>query len=278
MGDDTVSRIVKQVCTAIWSALQPLHMKEPTESDWIRISEEFEQMWQFKNCVGAIDGKHVSIKSPPHSGSDFYNYKHFFSIVLLAVVDANRKFIAIDVGSKGRFSDGGIFSDSIFGKKLVNNQFNLPPDRPLERNGLCVPYVFIGDQGFALRKNLLRPYSRPAVLQNREKRLFNYHLSRARNVVENAFGILAARWRIFRRPFECNVSLVDQVVKAACVLHNYLSATTAESLWIEEPLNADGPISQLQAIQHLDFPLRVTREAFRVRDIFCQHFNSARDT
>lgn len=76
------------------------------------------------------------------------------------MVDANRKFSIIDIGSKGRFSDGGILADSVFGTKLANNELNLPADRPLEPNGAPLPYVFIGDQAFALRRNFLRPYSR----------------------------------------------------------------------------------------------------------------------
>lgn len=61
-------------------------------------------------CVGAIDGKHVRIQCPGKSGSLFYNYKDYYSIVLFAVVDTEYKFIGIDVGSYGRESDAGIFN------------------------------------------------------------------------------------------------------------------------------------------------------------------------
>lgn len=58
-----------------------------------------------------MDGKHVLMKCPGGTGSEFFNYKNSFSIVLLAVVDYNYCFTYIDVGAKGRNSDGGIFND-----------------------------------------------------------------------------------------------------------------------------------------------------------------------
>ena len=71
------------------------HMQMPKEEEWRAIAEEFEKEWDFPNCIGAIDGKHVTIRAPPCSGSMYHNYKGTISIVLLAVVDANQ------------FQDGG---------------------------------------------------------------------------------------------------------------------------------------------------------------------------
>ena len=62
-------------------------------------------------CIDAVDGKHIKIIPPPGSGSTFYNYKGDFSIVLLAAVDANLKFIYVDIGTKGRISDGGVWAN-----------------------------------------------------------------------------------------------------------------------------------------------------------------------
>lgn len=80
-------------------------MPIPGETDWKRHATNFFNKWNFPNCIGAIDGKHIRIQCPPNSM--YFNYKGFFSVVSLAIVDADYKYIAVDVGSYGRESDGG---------------------------------------------------------------------------------------------------------------------------------------------------------------------------
>ncbi len=91
------------------------------EEEWEKISEDFNRKWNFPNCIGAVDGKHVTIQCPDNSGSTFFNYKGHFSIVLMGVVDANYCFIYCNVGCQGRISDGGVFKNTEFSRKLSNN-------------------------------------------------------------------------------------------------------------------------------------------------------------
>jgi hypothetical protein len=103
---------VSEVVSVVWDELQPLHMTVPTKQDFLQIASDIFQLWNFPNCLGAIDGKHVHIKCPNNTGSMFYNYKHFFSIVLQGVADTKYRFITVDVGGYGKQSDGGTFQAS----------------------------------------------------------------------------------------------------------------------------------------------------------------------
>ena len=71
----------------------------PTTEKWRSIAERFKERWDFPLCCGALDGKQVILKAPDNSGSQFYNYKGTFSLVLTAVVEAQYCFWVMDVGS-----------------------------------------------------------------------------------------------------------------------------------------------------------------------------------
>ena len=81
-----MARIVKSVCEAIWQCMVSTYMPVPGAEDWRKIAGDYEKLADFPNCLGAIDGKHVVIQAPPSTGSQYFNYKGAFSIVLLAVV------------------------------------------------------------------------------------------------------------------------------------------------------------------------------------------------
>ena len=84
-------------------------MPSPTEEIFQEIEKDFNIRWNFPNCVGSIDGKHIRIKCPPNFGSQYFNYKQYHSIVLQAIVDENLKFLIVDVGAYCKQRDGGVF-------------------------------------------------------------------------------------------------------------------------------------------------------------------------
>ncbi|XP_035432552.2 uncharacterized protein LOC118264220 [Spodoptera frugiperda] len=217
----TISKIIPECCDAIHRFLKPNYMEVPSSEDcWKKKSEDFKNKWNFPNAIGALDGKHVVIKAPQHSGSLYYNYKGTFSIVLMALVDANYKFIYVDVGCNGRISDGGVFANCSLSNALSNGSLNIPPPMPLPGRAKYVPYVIIADDAFPLKPYLMKPF--PFRNQPGPNRVYNYRLSRARRVVENAFGLLANRFRILRKPIELCPEKVIKLVTAICVLHNFL--------------------------------------------------------
>ncbi|KYN09434.1 hypothetical protein ALC57_18453 [Trachymyrmex cornetzi] len=93
----TVYNIIPEVCNIIWEVLQPIYLRCPQKEDeWIKIANDFYNIWNFPNCIGAIDGKHCRIQAPPNSA--FHNYKGHFSLILMAIVDGCYRFVWIDVG------------------------------------------------------------------------------------------------------------------------------------------------------------------------------------
>jgi hypothetical protein len=136
------------------------------------------------------------------------------------------RFTCVDVGAYGRDSDGGVFSRSSFGKAALQNSFNFPSDAQLPDAPHLgpLPFVLVGDEAFPLRRNIIRPFPRrkTSMLQKQ----FNYRLSRARRIVENAFGILAARWRVYYCKIDVGVHVAKDLVKATLVLHSFLQSQT----------------------------------------------------
>ena len=236
--------------------------------------------WNFPHCVGALDGKHIIIRPPPDSGSYYYNYKGTHSIVLMALVDANYEFIYVDVGTNGRVSDGGVWGNSTLCHSLKNSTAGLPPDTKLTDSNRTLPYVLVGDDAFPLQTYLMKPF--PFRDQTNEQRIFNYRLSRARRVSENAFGIMSNKFRIFQSPIHLSPSKTEIIVLACTALHNLLRRQFANDYsppgLLDNENEENGTLSlgnwrQGQTMLALEkIARRPTREAKLVREEFTQYF------
>ncbi|XP_071972628.1 uncharacterized protein [Engystomops pustulosus] len=221
LGVSTISMIVRLTCEVIWKRLRPAVMPVPTAEDWIRISDGFLDSAQFPNCIGALDGKHIRVKKPAHSGSQFFNYKQYFSVVLLALADSDYKFIIVDIGAYGSSADAAVFRASRMGERLRSNQLTLPEPRCLPGStGPPAPFVIVADEGFGLSRHVLRPFPRRGLDERR--RIFNYRLTRARRYVECAFGILCSKWRVLHSSIQMDPDNVKKVVQACVILHNFV--------------------------------------------------------
>ena len=227
LAKSTISQIIAETCDLIWKKLQPTQMPVLKTEDWHNVEEGFRYRWHFPNCIGAIDGKHIVVQCPPKSSTLYYNYKGTYSMVLMAVVDHQYKFKYIDFGEYGSNCDLNVFKNSTFGQAFIQGKLQIPGPKPLPRyDGPPLPHCLIGDEAFAQRKDFMRPYPKPRgnfrFPVPKDQMLFNWHLSRTRNIVENAFGILAQRWCIFMHRICLGVWNVECVVKATVVLHNWL--------------------------------------------------------
>ncbi|KAL7290893.1 hypothetical protein TKK_0015623 [Trichogramma kaykai] len=109
-------------------------------------------------CVGALDVCHMRIKKPPGSGSRYFNYKRFYSIMLQALVDPYLRFISIDVGGVGSQYDATTFRNSTLYNGLKSNIIELPPDDKCFKTHTVIPYFIIADGAYPFSNNLIKPY------------------------------------------------------------------------------------------------------------------------
>lgn len=119
------------------------------------IANNFESAANFPLCLRAIDGKHIRVIKPEQSGSMLLKYKHYFSIVLIAVADINYNYIFIDVGAYGKECDSVVFKQIQFWKNLLNDRLNIPSSTNKLGTDCDLPYVFVGDEAFALHEHVL---------------------------------------------------------------------------------------------------------------------------
>ena len=112
IGLSTASKVILDVCMAIWDVLPPINIYRYVYAirGWKSIADEFYERWNFPNCIRAIDGKYAMIQCPFNSGSSFYNYKSYFSIVLLAVPSADYRFVMVVVGAYGSSNDSSVLN------------------------------------------------------------------------------------------------------------------------------------------------------------------------
>ena len=178
----------------------------------------FGHWWDFYHNVGALDGKLVTIRCPRQSGSKYYNYKGFYSVVMLALVDVDYRFLWANVWSNGCCSDAQIFNDCQ--QSLEDGTTGFSSADLLPGDDRDMPYFTVADDTFVLRTWLKKPFSGRNL--NDQQWIFNCRLFRARWVVENAFGILANCFRCLLTIMAREPNNVMLVVLACVALHNII--------------------------------------------------------
>lgn len=223
MSDNTICKIVREVTEAIIAEFAEEQLNCPTTREgWIAIADKFATRWNYHHCLGALDGKHVAMKKPQNSGSLYHNYKGFFSIILMALVDADYRFLWVDVGAAGSNSDAQIWNDCELKDMMEEKTLQVPEDQPLPGTDVPLPYFIVGDDAFGLSTFLMKPYGRTRRNLTMNERIYNYRTSRARRIVENAFGILVNKWGCMGTTMRQTPKTVSAIVIACCCLHNLL--------------------------------------------------------
>lgn len=176
----------------------------------------------FPNCIGALDEKYIKIMALANCGSLYFSYKGYHSIVLMAIVDIEYKFIYVNIDKSTATSDGGAFARTQFYEKLIRKGLQIPNETALPGTEIKIQYVVVGDDAFCLSENLMKPYS-GMQSNGSPERVFNYRLHRARRVADNAFGQFATVFCIFSGCI--NLEFINSGALVCVHMRNYLRKT-----------------------------------------------------
>ncbi|CAF2610044.1 unnamed protein product [Rotaria sp. Silwood2] len=217
IGKSTAREIFHEFCSILVDKFFHRFIKFPTTDAEIKETiDGFLIKCGYPLCLGAVDGTHIAIKPPLGFECDYFNYKKYHSIIMLATVNSNLLFTYVNIGAPERCNDSSIYNNcslsNVIQHPIYQNHFMMI-------NNVMVHSHLIADSAFALSSNLMKPFS-DRLNMPKTQTLFNYRLSRARCSIERAFGSLKNRFRLLHRKLEHDLNNVINIVKAATIIHN----------------------------------------------------------
>ncbi|XP_074855489.1 tectonic-3 isoform X1 [Carettochelys insculpta] len=219
----------------------------------------------FPNCFGALDGTHIPIRAPEHSGGRYLNRKGYHSVVLQALVDSRGRFLDIYVGWPGSTHDARVFWNSGLCRRLEAGTYI--PQQEIPVGDTTMPLCIIADAAYPLRPWLMHPYT--GHLSASQER-FNMHLKHACQVVERTLGRLKGCWRCLLTRLDVGPTNIPQIVGACSALHNLVESKGEAFFqgWAVEAGRTD--------VQPPAAPSRqVDPQGTRVQEALRAHFNEA---
>jgi len=154
---------------------------------------------------------------------------------------------------------------------LEENSLEVPLPEAVGDKGPVLLYVIVANEAFALKNYMMRPYCRNQNLDERKK-IFNYRLSRARCVIESAFGILVAKWKIYRKPIIASLTLGRNIVKATCCLHNLIISCESEHKYYSISKPTDVHVTSDDLCNLTDKRCYPRKNVANIRDTFAAYF------
>ena len=263
VGISTVCVAVHDVSRAIVESLAAQYISIPTGEGLRRIVNGFSSKWGFPQCIG---GSHIPIIAPSENPLDYYNRKGYHSVILQALVDHEYRFLDVYVGWPGSVHDARVLANSTLYR---NCESGMLPHWPRTIGNTTVPLLILGDPAYPLKSWLMKPFCDTGLTARQRK--FNYQLSRARVVVENAFGRLKGRWRSLMKRNDNNIKFVPKLVTACCVLHNLCEqyGDACEEEWIVHPSGIDDTAQVPSATPSVSLS---TSSATRIHEALCDFF------
>lgn len=229
----TVCVIVHDTCEVIVKVLLKRYIHFPTDAnDLQELVRGFKSKWGIIQCAGSIDGCHIPVLPPANNHTDYYNRKGWYSVILQGVVDHEYRFRDIYVGWPGSVHDARVLAHSSFYRKAISKEILNGDSITVENE--TVPVFVVGDSAYPLSTWLMKPFAQNTALSPQEIQ-FNYRISKARIVVENAFGRLKARWRRLMKRNDMKIENVPSVITTCCILHNLceIHGEAFNDVWME---------------------------------------------
>jgi hypothetical protein len=187
-GEKTVLTHVYGVAKAIRERMANFIRVPSSPEEWLSIAKDFERRTCLPNCLGAVgrflscvysykvvlDGKLIYLRKPDKAGTQWYSYKQRNATILMAVVDSKYRFIHADIGAFGSNNDAYTFNSGAFCKAMEANRLNIPECSRLPNSQKSFPYYIVGDDAFALRRWLIKPFNRANQELSDAEHEFNY--------------------------------------------------------------------------------------------------------
>lgn len=176
--------------------------------------------FNFPHCVGVLDGKHVTIWAPSHTGPEDLNYQGSFSMVLLTLVASDFSFMYADA-LQSQNTDYEVLKRSDLWQKICSNSLNLPPKAPIPGENHDLPFVFLTDGAFPLKNVVMKPFlghHPPGSPEN----VFDQLLLQSQAVADNAFGILSSVFKVLLKPITLEPKKCSVILRSCLLLHNFL--------------------------------------------------------
>ena len=181
-------------------------------------------------------------------------------------------------------NDGDVWNKCCISSAIEDKTLAIPNPRNLPLGQTDVPFVFLGDDAFALKSYMMKPYTQQNLTT--DKRIYNYRHSRGRRISENLFGISANRWRFYLTTLALPPRSIENLVLASLVLHNFLRNGSSRNVYCPTGLldteNDSGELvngTWRQDTEGVMIPLQVpptghnaTKIAKTVREIFKDYF------
>ncbi|KAJ8872581.1 hypothetical protein PR048_026187 [Dryococelus australis] len=234
VGRSTASKIVRNARKIIWITLKDECLPLPAEEVWLNIADLFFQKANFPNSIARRQA-HLNCQTSFGRLSISITNTTILSCCYVWRIIITGLFILM-LAPLGK-NPTVLYRISTLWDRIITNTLNIPQSKPLHGTTRPqIPFAFVGEEAFGLHKHMVRPFS--GRFLSHTKRIFNYCLSRARRYIECTFGILSNKWRIFHRPHNVNLDISTDIVKACCVLHNYVRSRDGYN--VEDTLSIEG--------------------------------------